>query len=240
MSLLHLVISVVNTLSKENMTYSYDYPHPAVTTDIIIFTILDDSLKVLLIRRGADPYIGKWAIPGGFLDMDENLEACALRELEEETGVKDVYLEQLYTFGDVARDPRERVISVAYYTLISVEGQTIEAGDDADETAWFDLGNLPDLAFDHAKILTMASKRLSGKMEYSTIGLQLMPETFSLSKLMRVYELASGKPLDKRNFRKWILSLDLLEETGIKQADGPYRPAMLYRVRDRAKVDIIK
>lgn len=222
------------------MTYQYEYPHAAVTTDVIIFTIMDDALKVLLVRRGVEPFKGDWAIPGGFLKMDESLEECALRELDEETGIRDVYLEQLYSFGEVGRDPRERVISVAFYTLISSDGQKIKAGDDADETAWYSANELPNLAFDHSKIIKMAMERLSAKMDYSTIGLQLMPEVFSLSKLMRVYELASGKVFDKRNFRKWILSLDLLEETGIKKADGPYRPAMLYHVKNRSSVDIIR
>lgn len=222
------------------MKYCYDYPHPAVTTDIVIFTVIDDALKVLLIKRRDEPFKDHWAIPGGFLDMDENLDECAQRELEEETGIRDVYLEQLYTYGDVDRDPRERVISVAYYALISREGQHIQAGDDAAEAEWFDVDDLPKLAFDHARVMEMAIERLAAKMDYSTIGFQLMPNEFTLSKLMRVYELAGRKPHDKRNFRKWVLSLDLIEETGEKKADGAYRPAMLYRVKDKSKVEIIR
>ncbi len=222
------------------MKYCYDYPHPAVTTDIVIFTVIDDALKVLLIKRRDEPFKDHWAIPGGFLDMDENLDECAQRELEEETGIRDVYLEQLYTYGDVDRDPRERVISVAYYALISREGQHIQAGDDAAEAEWFDVDDLPKLAFDHARVMEMAIERLAAKMDYSTIGFQLMPNEFTLSKLMRVYELAGRKPHNKRNFRKWVLSLDLIEETGEKKADGAYRPAMLYRVKDKSKVEIIR
>lgn len=222
------------------MSYCYEYPHPAVTTDIVLFTVLDNALKVLLIQRGREPFKGSWAIPGGFLDMNEDLEACALRELEEETGLKDVYLEQLFTFGAVRRDPRERVISVAYYALISTVDRVLAAGDDADKARWFDVAALPSLAFDHEEILTMALERLAAKMDYSTVGLQLMPEAFTLSQLMRVYELASRKTLDKRNFRKWILGLDLIEETGEKIVDGPHRPAMLYRVKDRKAVAIIR
>ncbi|UTW56332.1 NUDIX domain-containing protein [Kordiimonas sp. SCSIO 12610] len=216
------------------MTYSYEYPHPAVTTDIIVFTVQDDTLKVLLIKRGADPFINKWALPGGFIKMDEDTCDCAKRELEEETGVKDVYLEQLYTFSSVDRDPRERVISVAYFTLIPSEKVTLKPDTDAADAKWFNINELPALAFDHDEILEMAVNRLSAKMTYSTIGLQFMPEKFTLSRLQKVYEATAGKPLDKRNFRKWILSLDLLEETGEKFADGPQRPAMLYRAKDPA------
>jgi len=222
------------------MTYTYEYPHPAVTTDIVIFTILDNALKVLLVKRGGEPFKGQWALPGGFLRMDESIDACARRELREETGVRDVYLEQLYTFGDVGRDPRERVLSVAYYALISSTEQKLQAGDDAAEADWYDVETLPNLAFDHADILAAAKDRLAAKMAYSTVGLQLMPDEFTLSSLMRVYELAGGKILDKRNFRKWILGLGLLEETGKKWSEGPHRPAMLYRVRDKSRVDIIR
>jgi 8-oxo-dGTP diphosphatase len=213
------------------MTYCYEYPHPAVTTDIIVFTVRENSLKVLLIKRGAEPYLGSWALPGGFIKMDEDTCECAMRELEEETGLKDVYLEQLYTFSDVNRDPRERIISVAYFTLIPSEALYLKPDTDADEAEWFDMDDLPELAFDHQKILDMAVKRLSAKMTYSTIGLQFMPEKFTLSRLQRVYEATANKPLDKRNFRKWIMSQNLLEETGEKFADGPQRPAMLYKLK---------
>ncbi|PHZ86421.1 NUDIX hydrolase [Paremcibacter congregatus] len=222
------------------MTYSYDYPHPAVTTDIVIFTVQDNALCLLLIRRGEDPYKGKWALPGGFLRMDEDIEHCAARELAEEAGVQGVYLEQLATFGTIDRDPRERVISVAYYALIPSDDVALQAGTDAAEAQWFPLSDLPPLAFDHSDIVRMAQQRLSAKMSYSTIGLQFMPAAFTLSDLQRVYEIASGKTLDKRNFRKWVLSLDLVEETGHKQTQGAHRPAMLYRVKKPSRIDIIK
>lgn len=222
------------------MSYSYQYPHPAVTTDIVIFTVKDGELNLLLIQRAEDPFKGCWAMPGGFLQMDEDLDRCAARELEEETGLKNVYLEQLYTFGTVARDPRERVISVAYYALIPSDCVTLKAGSDAAAARWFPLSDLPDLAFDHADMLGVAQERLAAKMDYSTIGLQLMPEIFTLSQLQAIYQVASGRERDKRNFRKWVLSLDLLEETGEKFADGPHRPAMLYRVRNPENVAIIK
>lgn len=222
------------------MPYTYEYPHPAVTTDIVIFTVLEDALKVLLIKRGEEPFKGEWALPGGFLNIDESLDACARRELQEETGLEGVYLEQLYTYGAVDRDPRERILTVAYYALISAAGQQVQAGDDAADAQWFEVGGLPALACDHAEILALAGERLAAKLAYSTVGLQLMPDEFTLSELMRVYELAGRKALDKRNFRKWILGLGLLEETGNKWSDGAHRPAMLYRVKDRSRVEIVR
>lgn len=222
------------------MTYTYEYPHPAVTTDIVIFTVRDAKLHVLLIKRGMEPFKGSWALPGGFVRMEESLEDCAKRELKEETGLQDVYLEQLYTFGTPDRDPRERVISVSYYTLTPSENLELKAGTDASEAQWFVIDDLPALAFDHASILDTARKRLAAKMEYSTIGLQFMPEEFTLSQLQTVYEQAIGKELDKRNFRKWILSLNLIEETGKKFSRGAHRPAMLYRIIDPSSVKIIR
>ncbi len=212
------------------MTYTYEYPHPAVTTDIVILTVLDGALKVLLIKRGMEPFKGKWALPGGFAKIDESLDTCAARELEEEAGIKGVYLEQLYTFGGINRDPRERVISVAYYALIPGKNVTLEAGTDADEAEWFAVDDVPELSFDHAEVLGMACKRLAAKMDYSTVGFKLMPDEFTLSYLQDVYEKATDKPRDKRNFRKWVFSLNVIEATGKKYSSGPHRPAMLYRV----------
>ena len=222
------------------MTFTYEYPHPAVTTDIVIFTVRDKSLQVLLIKRGLDPFKGKWALPGGFLKMDESLDTCASRELAEEAGLEDVYLEQLYTFGTVDRDPRERVVSVSYFALIPSDNVTLNAGTDAEDAAWFKVDELPELSFDHDKIIQMARSRLAAKMDYSTVGLKLMPKEFTLSHLQEVYEQATDKPRDKRNFRKWIFSLDVIEQTGKKFAKGPHRPAMLYRVIDPDKVENIR
>lgn len=222
------------------MTFTYEYPHPAVTTDIVIFTVRDKSLQVLLIKRALDPFKGKWALPGGFLKMDESLDTCASRELAEEAGLEDVYLEQLYTFGTVDRDPRERVVSVSYFALIPSDNVTLNAGTDAEDAAWFKVDELPELSFDHDKIIQMACSRLAAKMDYSTVGLKLMPKEFTLSHLQEVYEQATDKPRDKRNFRKWIFSLDVIEQTGKKYAKGPHRPAMLYRVIDPNKVENIR
>jgi 8-oxo-dGTP diphosphatase len=222
------------------MAYTYEYPHPAVTTDIVIFTIREEQLKLLLIKRGGAPFKGKWALPGGFVGPDEDLEESAMRELEEETGVSGVYLEQLYTFGKPNRDPRERVITVAYYALIPSDRLQLRAATDAEAVGWFAMDDLPPLAFDHKEIVAMAHKRLVAKLDYSTIAFQFMPEKFTLSELQSVYEIILGAPLDKRNFRKWVLALEQIKETGEERREGPHRPAMLYRVKHPGRVEIIK
>jgi len=222
------------------MSYSYEYPHPAVTTDIVIFTIRQDELKVLLIKRASPPHQGEWALPGGFINLDESLEEGARRELEEETGVSGVYLEQLYTFGQPDRDPRERVITVAYYALIPSDKIEIRAATDAEGVGWFGMEELPALAFDHQEILDVAHERLVAKLDYSTIAFQFMPKDFTLTELQQVYELILRDPVDKRNFRKRILSLNLITETGKERKTGAHRPAKLYRVIDRSRVDVIK
>ena len=222
-------------------TFSYPYPHPAVTADVVVFTIRDGRLSILLIRRANPPYQGDWALPGGFLDIDEDLDACAARELAEETGISGVYLEQLYTFGATHRDPRERVISVTYYALVPQDAlATPRAASDAAEVGWHAFDDLPPLAFDHTKIAEMAHRRLVAKLDYSTIAFQFMPEAFTLSELQCVYQALRNQPLDKRNFRKRILSLDLIEETGRMRRNGKHRPAREYRVRNPKRVEIIK
>ena len=220
--------------------YQYEYPHPAVTTDIVIFTIRDKQLKLLQIMRGGDPYKGKWALPGGFVQLDEDLESGARRELSEETGISGVYLEQLYTFGSVDRDPRERVITVAYYALIPSDKIKLRAATDAEAVGWFSMDELPKLAFDHKKIVDMAHERLVAKLDYSTIALKFMPEEFTLSELQDVYEIILREEMDRRNFRKWMLALDQIIETGGERREGAHRPAKLYRAINPDKVEIIK
>ena len=222
------------------MSYTYDYLHPAVTVDIVIFTLRADELKVLLIKRALSPFQGEWALPGGFVDLDESLDAAARRELEEETGVAGVYLEQLYTFGTPDRDPRERVITIAYYALIPSDRIVLQAATDAEGVSWFGLEELPELAFDHSEILGIAHERLVAKLDYSTIAFQFMPQAFSLSELQQVYEVIFRASVDKRNFRKRILALNLIEPTGAEKREGAHRPAKLYRVIDRSRVDVIK
>lgn len=222
------------------MKYCYKYPHPAVTTDIVIFTIQDQQLKALLIKRKGAPYKGKWALPGGFVGIDEDLEDSAKRELAEETGVRGVYLEQLYTFGKPKRDPRERVITVAYFALIPPDKVELKAATDAEAVDWFPMDDLPRLAFDHTAILDTAHNRLIAKLDYSTIAFQFMPKEFTLSQLQHVYEIILRQELDKRNFRKWVLALENIEETGNELRDGAHRPAKLYRVTNPDVVEIIK
>ncbi|SRR5581483_3022697 len=228
-----------HTKQKQGL-YQYSHPHPAVTVDVVIFTIRDKQLKVLLIGRGAQPFQGQWALPGGFVQIDESLDDAARRELEEETGVAGVYLEQLYTFGAPKRDPRERVITVAYYALIPSDRVQLRAATDAEAVGWFSLKELPALAFDHAEIVAMAHQRLIAKLDYSTIAFAFMPKRFTLTELQEVYEIIRQEEIDKRNFRKWILALDQIEETDEERRGGIHRPAKLYRVKRPGKVAIIK
>lgn len=221
---------------------SYDvtkYERPSVTVDVVIFSILDDTLKVLLIKRKAWPFEGMWAIPGGFVAMDESLEQAAYRELAEETGVTsaDVYLEQLYTFGDPGRDPRTRVITVAYFALVSADQINPRAASDAADVGWFSVYRLPPLAFDHAQILDYALMRLRYKLEYSAVGFQLLPEKFTLRELQDAYEIILGTELDKGNFRSKLRKTNVVEKVdGYRDTGG--RPARLYRFRDDAVAEI--
>jgi len=199
-----------------------------VTVDIVIFTIQSEELKVLLVKRGIPPFKGQLALPGGFVHEDESLDEAAMRELREETGVSDVYLEQLYSFGDPERDPRERIVTVAYYALIAPDRSQLAAGTDTTEAVWWRLSKLPALAFDHRKILDYALERLRNKLEYTTVGFQLLPAKFSLTELQGVYEAILGKKLDKRNFRRKIELLKILKPMS-EYRRGGQRPARLYR-----------
>jgi len=199
-----------------------------VTVDIVIFTLREGSLQVLLVKRGVPPFEGQYAIPGGFIREDESLEEAALRELHEETGVRNVFLEQLYTFGDAKRDPRGRVITVAYYALIASDKLSLVAGADAAEAQWFPASSVPPLAFDHKSILDYALERLRNKLEYTTVGFQLLPEKFTLRELQAVYEVILGRPLDKRNFRRKLALLGILKPLREWQRSGR-KPAQLFR-----------
>jgi 8-oxo-dGTP diphosphatase len=199
-----------------------------LTVDLVIFTIRDDALQVLLVERGAAPFAGRWALPGGFLREGESLEAAALRELEEETGVREVYLEQLYTFGDPERDPRGRVVTVVYYALVAADQQQLSAGTDAAAARWWPAGAPPPLAFDHRQILDYALERLRNKLEYTTVGFQLLPRKFTLTRLQRVYEAILGRALDKRNFRRKMELLEILTPLDEWVREGPSRPAQLF------------
>lgn len=210
--------------------YTYEYPRPSVTVDIVVYGYDGGKqLKLLLIQRGSDPFKGSWALPGGFVDMNETLESAALRELEEETGVKDLFVEQLYTYGAPERDPRGRVISVAYFSLVNLQDHPAVAASDATKAEWFSLDELPDLAFDHSEIISMANSRLSAKVRYQPIGFELLPEEFTLGQLQQLYEtVLNVKEFNKRNFRTRILRTGILEEVG-RQQNVAHRPAVLYK-----------
>ena len=199
-----------------------------VTVDIVIFTPREGSLQVLLVKRGVPPFEGQYAIPGGFIRGDESLEEAALRELHEETGVRNVFLEQLYTFGDPKRDPRGRVITVAYYALIASDKLSLVAGADAAEAQWFPASSVPPLAFDHKSILDYALERLRNKLEYTTVGFQLLAQKFTLGELQAVYEAILGRPLDKRNFRRKLALLGILKPLREWRRTGR-KPAQLFR-----------
>jgi 8-oxo-dGTP diphosphatase len=214
----------------------YDYPRPSVTVDCVVLGLDADDLKVLLIQRGVAPFQHAWALPGGFVQDDEDLDEAARRELREETDLADVYLEQLYTFGAPDRDPRGRVITVAYYALAKLSDHRIRAATDAENVGWYPLHELPALAFDHEAIIERAVERLRGKVRYAPIGFELLPPRFSLTQLQRLYEIVLERSLDKRNFRKKILSLGLVVETDEVEQGVRHRAARLYRF-DRKKYE---
>ena len=211
------------------MKHVYEYPRAALTVDCVVFGFDEAELKVLLIERGLEPFKGQWALPGGFVRVDEPLDEAARRELAEETGLEKVFLEQLYTFSRVDRDPRERVISVAYYALTKPADHRTHATTDAADAQWFAVSGVPALAFDHADILATALQRLRGKLRYEPIGFELLPPKFTLSRLQHLYETVLGTPLDKRNFRKKVLSHGLLLPLNETHREGAHRPAQLFR-----------
>ncbi len=221
---------------RQGGRYAYDYPRPAVTVDCVVFGVDEEDLKILLVRRGVPPFMGRWALPGGFVREEEDLPSAARRELQEETGLEKVFLEQLYTFGDPGRDPRGRVISVAYYALVKLGDHRVRAATDAREARWFAAGDVPRLAFDHDRILATARARLQGKVRYQPIGFELLPPKFTLTQLQRVYEKILARPLDKRNFRKKLLATALLEELDERERGVAHRAARLYRF-DRRKYE---
>jgi 8-oxo-dGTP diphosphatase len=205
-----------------------NYELPLVTVDIVVFTVDRNDLNVLLIQRKQPPFQHQWAIPGGFIHTGETLEEAANRRLMEETNADNIYLEQLKSFGGPSRDPRARVITVAYYALVGLDKLNLVAKANAEEVRWFSVKNLPSLAFDHADIVEAALGKLKRRLVSSPIAFQLLPAKFTLTELQRVYELILEKPLDKRNFRKKMIALSILKELGETKMDGYHRPANLY------------
>jgi 8-oxo-dGTP diphosphatase len=212
-------------------TKYFGYEQPAVTVDIVIFTVNEDTLKVMLVRRAEEPFVDSWSLPGGFLKTGESLEDAALRVLKEKSGVENVYVEQLYTFGAPDRDPRTRVITITYFALIPWKDLVQPPSGKVTDLMWSSVYHLPKLAFDHKEIVAYAVKRLRAKASYSNIVYGLMPRQFRLSELQRMYEIIINNKLDKRNFRKRMLATGLLQETGRKDLAGAHRPAMLYKFK---------
>ncbi len=199
-----------------------------LTVDAVVFGYESGNISVLLVRRKYKPYKDAWALPGGFVLEKENLEEAVQRELSEETGVKINYLEQLYTFGDVGRDPRCRVVSVAYFGLVKPNAFKLSASTDAKEAQWFNIQKLPKLAFDHKKILKIAIERLQSKITYEPIGFELLDKKFPFSDLEKLYTTLLNRDIDRRNFKKKITSLKVLDELDEKVSFGPGRPASLF------------
>jgi len=220
------------------MAHTYEYPRPALTVDCVVFGLDDEDLKVLLIQRDLEPFAGKWALPGGFVRMEESLKEAARRELAEEAGVSNVFLEQLFTFGDLSRDPRGRVVTVAYYALVKLGNYAVKGATDARNAAWFAVDDVPPLAFDHDRILEVAYERLKGKVRYQPIGFELLPPKFTLTQLQKMYEKVLDRPLDKRNFRKKILGMDILQGLDEVETDVAHRAAQLFRF-DKKRYDAL-
>ncbi len=213
---------------KQSPTYQYEYERPALATDCVIFGFDGGELKLLLTEREKDPFKNKWALPGGFVFMSETTEAAARRLLLEKAGIKPAFIEQLYTFSEIGRDPRERIVSVAYYTLVNKYQYELIAGRDTLKAEWVELSKLPKLAFDHSKIVKMAIQRLKGKISYQPIGFELLNEKFTLTQLQALYEAILETPIDKRNFRKKIVGMGFLKALEEKEKNVAHKAARYY------------
>lgn len=220
-------------MNKKNK-YSYEYERPALATDCVIFGFDGGELNLLLLEREKEPFINKWALPGGFVFMQETAEECAKRILLEKAGLKHMFIEQLYTFSDVDRDPRERIVSVTYYALVNKHQYQLIAGRDTSKAEWFEISKLPKLGFDHGKIVKMAIQRLKGKVSYQPIGFELLDEKFTLSQLQNLYEAILGVEIDKRNFRKKILGMNLLIALNEKEKNVAHKAARYYKFDNKA------
>ena len=225
-------------MSNKPATATYKYPRPALAVDCVVFGVDEEDLKVLLIQRGGADSQGEWALPGGFVRVEESVDDAAARELREETNLRDVFLEQLYTFGAVNRDPRERVVSVAYFALVRMSDHQVAAATDAADARWERVRHIAfdqslTLAFDHNEILSVARQRLRSKVRYQPLGFELLPKKFTLRQLQHLYETVLERKLDKRNFRRKILSMNLLEELDEVEQGVAHRAARMYRFDDQ-------
>lgn len=213
--------------------FCYEYPRAAITVDCVVFGFDGTALHLLLIERNIEPFRDRWALPGGFVAVNETLEQAAKRELSEEAGLLDVFLEQLATFDAIDRDPRERVISVAYFALVRSANRQLRAATDAKDVRWFPISKVPPVAFDHKHIIKTAHERLKAKVRYQPIGFELLPEKFSLHQLQLLYEAVLQVKLDKRNFRKKMLAMEILQELDEFEQGVSHRAAQLYRFDKR-------
>lgn len=213
---------------EKKSSYTYKYPHPSVTTDCVIFGFDGKDLNILLVERGLEPFKGSWALPGGFLKMDETVEECAKRELMEETNVSNVFLEQFHTFSAVDRDPRERVITVAFYALVKPSDYEVIGGDDAAQAEWFNQNELPPLAFDHEDVINMAKDCLKEKLRTKPIAFKLLNDKFSMTELQTLYEVILHTKYDRRNFYRKALSSGFLSEEGVSEKVQASRRPNLY------------
>ena len=223
--------------TDEVLKYCYKYPHPSVTTDCVIFGFDGSKLKVLLVQRGNEPYKGRWAFPGGFMNIDESAEEGALRELQEETGLRGAYIRLFHTFTEVRRDPRERVISIAYYALVKM--QEVKSGDDATDAQWFDLDNMPPLAFDHEQILSKAEQALRQQIHFEPVGFELLPRVFTIKALRDLYEAILHVHFDLSNFSGNIKRLGILEQMNETVDSSQEKEALLFRF-NKAKYEELK
>ena len=220
---------------NDNGQYTYKYPHPALTVDCVVFGFDGESLKLLLIERDLEPYKGMWALPGGFMRINETVERAAMRELQEETGVTDVYLDQFHVFSTLNRDPRERVVTVAFIALVRTSEYQLIAGDDAANAQWCDENRLPPLAFDHGEIIIAARQYLREAIKMRPIAFTLLDEEFTVTELQKVYEAINGVKYDRRNFQRKLMQADILEERGIREPEVASRPPRVYSLNPETR-----
>ena len=212
----------------EDKMFCYKYPHAAVTTDSVVFGFDGRELHILLIERGAEPYKGYWAIPGGFINMNETVEEGALRELKEETAIDNIYLEQFHVFSAVDRDPRERVLTVAFFALVKKSEYNVIAGDDAVRAEWFPIAALPNLAFDHNDIIVSAREHLQDRMRAKPIAFKLLDEKFTMTELQTLFESVNDITYDRRNFYRKIMATGYLKDCGPSPLTVHNRVPQLY------------
>lgn len=214
-------------VQNQELKYSYKYPHPSVTTDCVIFSFDGTKLRVLLVQRGIEPYKGRWAMPGGFMQMDESAEEGALRELKEETGLQGAYIKQFHAFTEPNRDPRERVITIAFFALVKM--QEVKGADDAADARWFSLDAVPSLAFDHDLILCTALNELRKQIHFEPVGFELLPEKFTIKELQNLYEAILDVNFDRRNFYSKMKRLGILEQLDETVKPTPKKEAFLFK-----------